>query len=217
MSEEFEGSERVTLPDGSPEMRIAEAVVSRAMMRASEVWRELLDEDRKALAEQFRAEQRFAYDGLRKMIRKLRDEVTAERLRRELHETPEGKPEDIRVLLVDDDPGTLLAVRRVLESRSMTVFQASGPDEAQKILDEEEIDVVCSDLWIPYNGHRLCEHVRQHHPGCELVIMSGDDGEAMAKAFDMGAFDCLIKPFSIERAILTVTRAAEHRRRGLRR
>jgi DNA-binding NtrC family response regulator len=95
----------------------------------------------------------------------------------------------------------------------MVTFTATGPDVAMTVLDEQPIDVVLTDLRMPGNGSTLHAHVREKHPGCEVVIMTGDDGQAASAALDSGAHGFLAKPFpTLEHVILAVTRAAEHRR-----
>ena len=211
-------SERVTLDEvrieKSPELMIAEAAVEQAFARAGSEWRRLVEEQGEKLLEGFEEKLAISTDVNRRLIRKLRDDVTAKQVRDELERTPSGAPEDVIVLIVDDDPGMLVALRRLLESRSMKVFDADGPEKAMNVLDLESIDVVLSDIRMPKNGELLFEYVRGAHPGCEVVLMSGgEESEAADKCLQAGAFDFIAKPFrTIEEVILTVTRAAEHRK-----
>jgi len=215
----MDDAERVTLdeihPEKSPELLLAEAVGEKAATKALERFLPLIAEEREVLLAEFQRRLDQRDDLTRRAIRKLRDDVTSEKIERELEAVPTGQATESIVLLVDDDAHLRMLLRRLCESRGMKVWAADGPESAMNILDLEPIDVVLADLAMPKNGQRLHEYVRQAHQGCEVVLMSGgDESEAASRALDSGAFGFLTKPFrSNEQVILTITRAAEARKR----
>ena len=56
---------------------------------------------------------------------------------------------DYGILLVDDEPSILAALRRTLRGRGYRIFVADDPVQALKLLDRERIDLIVSDLDMP--------------------------------------------------------------------
>lgn len=198
----------------SREVLIARAAVDLAFARAAGEWRRIIAEDQTELLRKVDERLELQKEAIARMVRKLRDDLTAQKIQVELAATPTGKAESAIVLVVDDAPPIRILLRRLLESRGMRVHDADGPERAMRLLDVEPIDVVLADIRMPKNGTMLFEYVRSSHPGCEVVLMSGgEESEAADKALESGAFDFITKPFRTnEQVVLTITRAAEHRK-----
>lgn len=82
----------------------------------------------------------------------------------------------IRVLLVDDDPSVLRAVKRALAAKrpAWILVTAPGPVDAMCRLEGEVFDVVVSDFEMPrMNGVELMKHAKRHQPSIIRVILSG--------------------------------------------
>jgi CheY-like chemotaxis protein len=82
----------------------------------------------------------------------------------------------LRVLLVDDEPATLRALRRALSSRrpEWQVIVQSGPTDALANLAREPIDVVVSDYEMPeMTGVELFRRMKRMYPTVLRVIVSG--------------------------------------------
>lgn len=68
-----------------------------------------------------------------------------------------------RILIVDDDQPIRNVLRIVLEKAGYTVVEASDGQEALAKLEEEECDLVVSDILMPnIDGYRLCHEIRNH-------------------------------------------------------
>jgi CheY-like chemotaxis protein len=63
----------------------------------------------------------------------------------------------ITVLLVDDDPATLLICRKILEGEGFEVLQATGSTEALQLQADSRtrIDLVVTDIMLPPPGFQL--------------------------------------------------------------
>ncbi|HYD32508.1 MAG TPA: response regulator, partial [Azospirillaceae bacterium] len=82
-----------------------------------------------------------------------------------------------RVLMVDDDPGTRLAVSTLLASGSVTVVEAATASEALERLEREAFDCIVLDLRLPdMGGAELLERLtRERRPLPAVVIHTGRD------------------------------------------
>ena len=119
------------------------------------------------------------------------------------------------VLLVDDEPLILRALRRVLEREGHRVVEAESETAAEATLADPGLDVVLIDLTLGQtSGLRLLDRIKSHHEGVEVVIMTGHASiESAVDCMRRGAFDYLTKPFDdVHRVRSTVAKAIERRR-----
>jgi two-component system nitrogen regulation response regulator NtrX len=116
----------------------------------------------------------------------------------------------IRVLIVDDEPSVLLETSASLK-RHYDVLTASRAEEAEKVLGDQKVDLLLTDLRLPgKDGISLLESVKGSHPDLPVVLMSGHGTiEEAVKAIRLGAVDFVEKPFGPERLQVTVERALE--------
>ncbi len=80
------------------------------------------------------------------------------------------------VLLVEDEPLVRLVVADILMEAGFHVIEASGAEEALKVLKASVgVDVLLSDVEMPpgINGYELARQVHQSWPGVEILITSG--------------------------------------------
>jgi two-component system nitrogen regulation response regulator NtrX len=119
-------------------------------------------------------------------------------------------PPKIRVLIVDDEPSVLLETSASLK-RHYDVLTASRAEEAEKVLGDQKVDLLLTDLRLPgKDGISLLESVKGSHPDLPVVLMSGHGTiEEAVKAIRLGAVDFVEKPFGPERLQVTVERALE--------
>jgi DNA-binding NtrC family response regulator len=127
-------------------------------------------------------------------------------------ETPE-RPRP-RVLIVDDEPGIISAIRRLLHREELECLAAGTGGEAIAMVDQSLIDVMLLDLRLPdRNGIEVLQHVRKSSPDTVVVIMTGHGTIKLAiEAIKEGAYEFLQKPFENDDLIpLTVSRALAYR------
>jgi len=119
-----------------------------------------------------------------------------------------------RVLLVDDDE-TIRDTLYELLSEHYVCQTAETAEKAFARLEADEYDVVLTDISMPgLSGLELLGHVRQKFPNTPVIIISGiGDQEHAQGLIRLGAFDFLLKPFSLDAVEKSVRRAVEFRKR----
>ena len=119
-----------------------------------------------------------------------------------------------RVLLVDDDE-TIRDTLYELLSEFYVCQTAETAEKAFARLEADEYDVVLTDISMPgLSGLELLGHVRQKFPDTPVIIVSGiGDQEHAQGLIRLGAFDFLLKPFSLDVVEKSVRRAVEYRKR----
>ena len=127
-----------------------------------------------------------------------------------------------KVLIVDDEPIMLDLIEETLAGEGCQVKLARDGDTALRWLREERFEVVLVDLKMPkVTGWELLEELEGDPDGPRAVVVSARAGpDEVAKAFDLGAVDVVVKPFRpddlsrlvAEVAALEGTEVAGHRK-----
>ncbi len=119
----------------------------------------------------------------------------------------------MKILLVEDDEliasGLQLALGRL---RHRVEWSADG-QQAQRLLDTEDFDLVILDLGLPgKDGFDILGHLRLAGSAVSVLILSARDGiKDRVKGLDLGADDYLTKPFDLDELLARV-RVLERRR-----
>ena len=108
------------------------------------------------------------------------------------------KNEDIKILLVDDEPDIIEIIRFNLEQKGYQIRTASDGLEAIKAAEKEMPNLIIMDVMMPnLDGIEACERLRQDDRFADTIIMfltaRGEDYSYVA-AFDAGADDYVTKP-----------------------
>jgi len=119
--------------------------------------------------------------------------------------------ERIRVVIADDDPFVLQALRAYLsEAEEIEVLAAFGTAaEAFSFLQGCRVDVLITDVRMPgMDGLQLLTKVKQGMPEVAVIVLTSfDDDEAMRTALDRKANGFLLKDSSAEEVIRAVIAA----------
>lgn len=114
-----------------------------------------------------------------------------------------------KILIVDDEE----LIRKVLDVKIKdigykTLLAADG-EEAKKLLKENRVDLVFCDVFMPsINGFEMLKYIKENYEDIIVIIMTAYANLKTAiKAFDFGAFDYLIKPFTMEEIPFLINRA----------
>jgi two-component system KDP operon response regulator KdpE len=103
-----------------------------------------------------------------------------------------------RVLVVDDDPQILRAVRTSLQARGYEVTTAGNGETALELLSEVPCDLVVLDLGLPgIDGHEVIRRVRAWSEVPIIVLSVRESQHDKVVALDHGADDYVTKPFAI--------------------
>ena len=107
------------------------------------------------------------------------------------------EPEPVRILCVDDDPQTLRYVRDALTRSGYAPVVTGDPEDVPRLMAEEPPRLVLLDLVLPgSDGIELMERVREIADVPVIFLSAYGQDEVIAQAFDEGAADYVVKPFS---------------------
>jgi len=114
-----------------------------------------------------------------------------------------------RILIVDDDQGTLLSLSRAFALEGYTAITSSSAARALERLLEEPVDAILSDVVMPeMDGLEFLARVKQQAPEVPVILMSGQATvETAMKATHLGALDFVEKPIGLDRLLLTLRNA----------
>jgi two-component system, NtrC family, nitrogen regulation response regulator NtrX len=114
-----------------------------------------------------------------------------------------------RVLIVDDDPGTLASLSRAFALEGYIAVTASSGQGALERLASESVDAVLSDVVMPeMDGLQFLAEVRKRAADVPVVLMSGQANvDTAVKATRLGALDFVEKPVGLDRLFLTLRNA----------
>ena len=102
-----------------------------------------------------------------------------------------------RVLCVDDDPQTLRYVRDALTKAGYAPVVTGDPEEVPRLMAEETPRLVLLDMMLPgRDGMELMKDIREVSDAPVIFLSVNGQEEVVARAFDMGAADYVVKPFS---------------------
>ena len=114
----------------------------------------------------------------------------------------------IRVLIADDDMGMRLVLKKAIEKDSdfKIVGEAEDGDAALRLFDSLRPDVVFLDVEMPLvSGVECAKKIVDIDPKAVIIFATAHE-EYMLDAFEVYAFDYLIKPFKVERLNQTLKR-----------
>ncbi len=103
-----------------------------------------------------------------------------------------------KILLADDDPESLKALKEVLEAENYNVVEASDGFTALEEVRSQRPDLVLLDLMLPgIGGFEFCRQLKGD-PLCRhvpvMMLSSKDEPDVRIEGFETGAEDFLPKP-----------------------
>ena len=115
------------------------------------------------------------------------------------------------ILVIDDEPQILRALRTILTAKQFRVTTASRGGEGLTLAAAQPPDLVILDLSLPdMDGVVVCERLREWTQA-PIIVLSVRDGERdKVTALDKGADDYLTKPFGIEELLARIRVALKH-------
>lgn len=120
-----------------------------------------------------------------------------------------------RILVVDDDPGVLRAIERIL-STQYDVSAARLPSQGLAAAVAERFDVAILDVRMPeMDGFTLMQRLGAQQPDLDVIMMTGSTDERdarLVRAIREKAFFFLTKPFDREVLLTLLHRCLEARR-----
>jgi len=116
-----------------------------------------------------------------------------------------------RVLVVDDEENIRNTLKGILADEGYQVLTAATGEEAVETAARTPLDAVILDVWLPgMDGLEALRSIREASPLLPVIMMSGHGTiDTAVRAVKIGAFDFVEKPVSLEKLLITVSRAIE--------
>ena len=110
----------------------------------------------------------------------------------------------LKVLLVDDDGAFRASLHRLLRADGDQVWEAGDGNEALTLLDRQPVDVVVTDVLMPFkDGLQTIIEIRHRWPSLKIIVMSGGGfcpaGMYLELGLKLGATLALEKPFAFKK------------------
>jgi two-component system KDP operon response regulator KdpE len=115
------------------------------------------------------------------------------------------------ILVIDDEPQILRALRTILTAKQFRVTTASRGEEGLTLAAAQPPDLVILDLSLPdMDGINVCARLREWTQVPIIVLSVRDSERDKVAALDKGADDYLTKPFGIEELLARIRVAMRH-------
>ncbi|HEU5227419.1 MAG TPA: response regulator transcription factor [Ktedonobacteraceae bacterium] len=109
------------------------------------------------------------------------------------------------ILLVDDDPGIMAAVKQALVSHGYKMTTASDGIEALAAVEREPPELILLDLVMPgCGGLEVCQRIREFSSTPIIVLSIKGSESDIVSVLDLGADDYLVKPFRLAELLARV-------------
>ena len=116
-----------------------------------------------------------------------------------------------KVLVVDDDPSLLRALRLGLQAGGHEVITAANGQQGISKTAASSPDVVVLDLGLPdIDGQAVCKRIRQWSEVPIIILSASGNEEGKVAALDGGADDYVTKPFGMAELEARIRAALRH-------
>ncbi|MEE4357923.1 MAG: sigma-54 dependent transcriptional regulator [Desulfococcaceae bacterium] len=115
------------------------------------------------------------------------------------------------ILIVDDEKNYTLVLAAILEEEGFGTLTANSGQEALKIFDTSDIDLVLTDMKMPgMDGIELLENIREKDPDLPVIMMTAyGTVEKAVEAMQKGAYNYILKPFENESLVVHARKAVD--------
>ncbi|USO00468.1 MAG: response regulator [Alphaproteobacteria bacterium] len=110
----------------------------------------------------------------------------------------------IKILLVEDEPGVRTIVSKSLKAQNHEVYESSSGIDALKQLQKKKFDLLITDASLPeLSGDKLCHEIQKLGIAIKILIISGYPEELIQQKCDY--YDAFLgKPFNIAQLLSTI-------------
>jgi two-component system KDP operon response regulator KdpE len=117
------------------------------------------------------------------------------------------------ILIIDDEPKILRFLKTTLNLAGHEILTASDGQEALRLFDSEQLDLIVLDLGLPdIDGFDVLRRIRECSVVPIVILTARDDEKDKVRGLELGADDYLTKPFGsreLEARIAAVLRRVE--------
>lgn len=170
----------------------------------------------------------IGHDDLRQKLQQILDNVSI--IRKSLRQAAEGPNTKIlgagevkgeedpillnaRILVADDEPNIRTTISDILRKYHAIVTMASSGSEAISLLEQEEFDLVISDIKMPdKSGYDVFAAAHKRSPTLPVILMTGfgyDPNHSIVRASQEGLHAVLFKPFKVDQLLSEVRKALQ--------
>ncbi|NRB25675.1 sigma-54 dependent transcriptional regulator [Shewanella sp.] len=121
------------------------------------------------------------------------------------------------ILIVDDNPDILIAVKLLLKQHYQTVVTTNNPFDIEKVLNEQKIEVILLDMNFNHDaisgqeGFYWLKKIIDQYPSVVVVLMTAyGDIQLAVDAIKAGASDFIAKPWKNEQLLRAIAAAFSH-------
>src|SRR5262252_8511802 len=118
-----------------------------------------------------------------------------------------------KILLIEDDPGIVMTLRRVLADEGHRVSVEKRGDLGSAVAEKDSFDLIITDLKLPgLGGLDLVRRLHAARPHLPIILMTAHGTtETAIEATKSGAYDYVLKPFEIPEFLELVEKALRSR------
>ncbi len=124
-------------------------------------------------------------------------------------------PNDVRVLVVDDEPDVHAVLDKMLSSSGYNVDAAYSADEAFRIIGQNRPDIVLLDLMMPVvSGIEVCNRLKDDPATRDIIVLivsARDEQRDRIEGLTHGADDYVSKPFHLKALMRKIEHMLEKR------
>lgn len=101
-----------------------------------------------------------------------------------------------KILIVEDNETIVMGLKYSLEQENFEVISTSNLMQTEKILNQENIDLILLDVSLPDgNGFDICKRIKQKLDIPVIFLTAQDEETSVVLGLDLGADDYIAKPF----------------------
>jgi CheY-like chemotaxis protein len=124
------------------------------------------------------------------------------------------KPEEISILVVDDEKNLTLAMRRLLSAEGYSTQTAGSGEEALEVVKEKDYDLIFLDVNMPeMNGLETFKKLKKITPKSAVIMITGY-GKTLKtlveEALGLGVRKVIDKPFKINQITEAIREVIPH-------
>jgi YesN/AraC family two-component response regulator len=112
----------------------------------------------------------------------------------------------MKVLVVDDEPSIVNALKINLELEGFRVCACTESEQALEEMKSQFFDIVITDIRMPgIDGVKLITELKKLHPICQIIVITGFSNlNYLIETLEKGVIDYFTKPFDMQLLIETM-------------
>lgn len=114
----------------------------------------------------------------------------------------------MKILIAEDDELILRTIEHKLKKEGFDIILTRNGKEAIESIEKESVDLVITDIMMPFaSGIEILSAIKSLNKKIPTIVLSSmGQEEIVIDAFDLGASDFMVKPFSPNELLLRIKR-----------